>query len=101
MTERVAIPIRVYRGRPDPVHQPRLTASNDVQAAAWSRDKRVRVFRRQLVYRGWPHLPPVEKGIDVALAVDLISWKPSGNAVPAERPGAAPPGQDSRQPDGR
>lgn len=28
--------------------------------------------RRQLAYRGWPKVPPVEKGIDVKLAVDLI-----------------------------
>jgi uncharacterized LabA/DUF88 family protein len=28
--------------------------------------------RRMLNYRGWPGLPPTEKGIDVAIAVDLI-----------------------------
>jgi hypothetical protein len=64
--------VRVYRGRPDPGHQARLTASNDAQAAKWARDKRVQVIRRQLVYRDWPRLPPVEKGIDVAVAVDLL-----------------------------
>lgn len=30
------------------------------------------MIRRQLNYRGWPNMPPQEKGIDVALAVDLI-----------------------------
>jgi hypothetical protein len=67
-----AVDIRVYRGRPDPDYQARLTASNDAQAARWSRDPRVQVMRRQLVYRDWPKLPPVEKGIDVAVAVDLM-----------------------------
>jgi hypothetical protein len=30
------------------------------------------VVRRQLVYRDWPNRAPVEKGIDVAVAVDLM-----------------------------
>jgi uncharacterized LabA/DUF88 family protein len=68
----VAAAIRVYRGRPDPNHQPRVTAANDAQKARWERDRRVQVIRRQLNYRGWPDLPPQEKGIDVAIAVDLM-----------------------------
>jgi hypothetical protein len=64
--------IGVYRGRPDPEFQPTLTAANDAQANWWMRDRRVQVIRRQLNYRGWPGVPPQEKGIDVKLAVDLI-----------------------------
>jgi uncharacterized LabA/DUF88 family protein len=67
-----ALAIRVYRGRPDPNHQPMPTAANDAQAAQWARDRRVQVIRRQLNYRNWPTMPPQEKGIDVALAVDMI-----------------------------
>ncbi len=67
-----AAAIRVYRGRPDPNHQPKVTAANDAQASQWTRDRRVQVVRRQLNYRGWPQLPPQEKGIDVAIAVDLM-----------------------------
>jgi uncharacterized LabA/DUF88 family protein len=67
-----AAAIRVYRGRPDPNHQPTVTASNDAQASAWTRDQRVQVIRRQLNYRDWPQLRPQEKGIDVAIAVDLM-----------------------------
>ncbi|WP_433232566.1 NYN domain-containing protein [Actinomadura formosensis] len=48
------------------------TSANDAQAAQWSRDPRVHVVRRQLNYRGWPDDPPREKGIDVAIAVDLM-----------------------------
>jgi len=64
--------VRVYRGRPDPNHQARVAASNDAQAAQWTRDPRVHMTRRMLNYRGWPASPPTEKGIDVAIAVDLI-----------------------------
>ncbi|MGH3196987.1 MAG: NYN domain-containing protein [Streptosporangiaceae bacterium] len=68
----VAAAIRVYRGRPDPNHQPVVTASNDAQASQWTRDSRVHIVRRQLNYRNWPNVPPQEKGIDVAIAVDLM-----------------------------
>lgn len=64
--------IRVYRGRPDPNHQRLPAAANDAQASQWSRDPRVQMIRRQLNYRDWPTRPPREKGIDVALAVDLM-----------------------------
>jgi uncharacterized LabA/DUF88 family protein len=64
--------IRVYRGRPDPNHQPVVTASNDAQASQWTRDSRVHMTRRQLNYRGWPGTSPQEKGIDVAIAVDMM-----------------------------
>jgi hypothetical protein len=62
----------VFRGRPNPNRQPVPAAANDAQTAAWERDPRVTVLRRDLNYRGWPQLPPQEKGVDVALAVDLI-----------------------------
>jgi hypothetical protein len=64
--------VYVYRGRPNPGHHRRATAANDAQKAAWERDGRVRVTRRDLNYRGWPDAPPREKGIDVALAVDFV-----------------------------
>jgi hypothetical protein len=65
--------IGVYRGRPSPQRQPVPTAANDAQMAHWTRDRRVQVIRRQLDYRGWPNVPPQEKGISVRLGVDLIS----------------------------
>jgi hypothetical protein len=69
----VAASIRVYRGRPDPRHQSRVAASIDAQASEWTRDRRVTMVRRMLNYRGWPRLPEQEKGIDVAIAVDLMT----------------------------
>lgn len=40
----------VYRGRPVPEYQPKSASANDVQAAAWSEDRRVHVIRRDLKY---------------------------------------------------
>ncbi|MGV9395676.1 NYN domain-containing protein [Streptomyces collinus] len=64
--------VRVFRGRPNPARDPVPTAANDAQTSAWERDPRVTVTRRDLNYRGWPDHPPREKGVDVALAIDLV-----------------------------
>lgn len=65
--------VRVYRGRPNSAHQPIAAAANDRQADEWSRSPSVTVVRRPLRYpRSWPAEPAVEKGIDVALAVDIV-----------------------------
>jgi hypothetical protein len=67
-----AAAIHVFRGQPQVQHEPVPAAANEAQAALWTRDPRVRMFRRQLNYREWPDRPPVEKGIDVAIAIDLV-----------------------------
>jgi len=69
--------VRVYRGRPNPQHQPVLAGYNDRQTSAWIRDPRVTVLRRMLRYPrdyGQPGCVerPREKGVDVHLAVDLV-----------------------------
>ena len=64
--------MRVFRGRPNPQHHPTPTAANDAQTDAWERDSRVTVIRKDLNYRGWPEHPAREKGVDVALAIDLV-----------------------------
>ncbi len=66
------VSVRVFRGRPNPEHHPVPTAANDAQSAAWQRDPRATVARRDLNYRGWPDHPPREKGVDVALAINLV-----------------------------
>ncbi len=67
------VAVRIYRGRPNPAHQPTNAAASDAQAAAWQRDRRVKVIRRNLKYpRDWPDTPAREKGVDVALAVDFV-----------------------------
>lgn len=65
--------VRVYRGRPSPAHQPLAAAANDRQTATWQRNRIVTVVRRPLRYpNDWPLTPAIEKGIDVALAVDMV-----------------------------
>jgi hypothetical protein len=65
--------VRVYRGRPSPTHQAGAAAANDRQAATWERSGLVTVIRRPLRYpSNWPTVPATEKGIDVALAVDMV-----------------------------
>jgi uncharacterized LabA/DUF88 family protein len=65
--------VRIYRGRPGPDRQPGATAANDRQTAAWQHSSLVEVIRRPVRYPpDWPAAPATEKGIDVALAVDLV-----------------------------
>lgn len=67
--------VHVYRGRPVPAHQPRPASAFDLQAAAWKNDHRMKLVTRDLRYRFDQEDPELftaqEKGIDVALAVDL------------------------------
>lgn len=65
--------VRVYRGSPEPRRQPKAAAANDRQAEAWTWLGKTRVIRRPLRYpRKWPVEPAQEKGIDVAIAVDMV-----------------------------
>lgn len=70
--------MRVYRGPPDARLQPQANAANQAQTAwlaAYLRPDDLIVSRRPLRYpRGWPKASgsPQEKGVDVALAVDLL-----------------------------
>jgi uncharacterized LabA/DUF88 family protein len=63
--------VRVYRGLPHAVRDPRSFTAADRQISAWQRNERVAVVTRPLRYRG--SLPPEEKGIDVRLAVDFVA----------------------------
>ncbi len=71
--------VRVYRGLPDSRLQPESNAANQAQTAAWHRgcpqQGGLHVYRRPLRYPPkWPNGvgAPQEKGVDVALAVDLV-----------------------------
>jgi hypothetical protein len=68
--------VRVYRARPNPERQPGAARANDRQADMWERSDQVTVIRRNLQY---PHdYPAVEKGIDMAIAVDMIRLRMNG-----------------------
>lgn len=65
--------VRVYRGRPNPERQPGAARANDRQTSMWERSDRVTVIRRNLQYPyDYPASKATEKGIDVAIAVDMI-----------------------------
>jgi uncharacterized LabA/DUF88 family protein len=65
--------VRVYRGRPNPERQPGAARANDRQADMWERSDQVNVVRRNLQYPSdYPVSKATEKGIDVAIAVDMI-----------------------------
>lgn len=73
--------VRVYRGRPNPRKEPRLTSATDRQAMSWATGHgvvpQVIMKRRALWYPhdfGEPtcYEKPREKGIDVSLAIDVV-----------------------------
>lgn len=75
--------IRIYRGRPTQQHDARGYAAFQRQAARWGRNNKVRARFNDLRYPGdWGDpactTAPREKGIDVALAVDLVSMSYNG-----------------------
>lgn len=72
--------IRVYRGLPDATRDPRGNTASRAQNDAWRRrDPRVRVLTRPLRYpRGYPRSRPLEKGVDVLLAVDFVQLAAQG-----------------------
>jgi uncharacterized LabA/DUF88 family protein len=66
--------VRVYTGRPSNEKQRRAYQAFQARKAAWEQsDVDVQVFPRTLRYpENWPTEPAREKGVDVALAVDLV-----------------------------
>lgn len=66
--------VRVYRGQPDSEKDPRGYAANDRQCQAWRKLPKTTVVTRTLQYPlGWPREKAREKGIDVKLAIDIVS----------------------------
>ena len=73
--ERELQEVRVYRGRPDSLKDPKTYGANLRQSEAQVRAGRgkVKVLARTLRYPSdWPKTPAQEKGVDVALAVDFV-----------------------------
>jgi len=74
--------VRLYTGRPDANLQPKAHAANVRQCLAWEAAG-CYVFHRPLRYPfGWPNAGtgqrPEEKGIDVALALDIVRLAQDG-----------------------
>jgi hypothetical protein len=66
--------VRVYTGAPANAHQPVAYRAHMKQRSVWI-GAGVKVFPRTLRYPSdWPKSPAQEKGVDVALAVDLVRY---------------------------
>jgi len=66
--------VRVYTGRPDSTKEPKAYAANSKQSNAWEKSGAVIVARQLRYPQDWPHSHAEEKGVDVALAIDFISF---------------------------
>ena len=68
--------VRVYRGMPSPSLDPRSHGAWQRQVAAWKASGAVVVSQIMRYPHGWPRVTPQErpqeKGIDVALGVDVV-----------------------------
>lgn len=73
--------VQIHRGLPSQRYDPVGYAANRRQSAAWMKENPELVIPRlrPLRYpRDYPNEPAVEKGIDVALAVDSLEWTITG-----------------------
>jgi uncharacterized LabA/DUF88 family protein len=65
--------VRVYRGRPDATRDPQGYGAHMRQAAKWQANG-VEVIYHPLRYpQDWPRVKEEEKGIDVQIAIDLVT----------------------------
>ena len=65
--------VRVYTGRPDGSRDARTYAAHMRQSSAWAKQARVTQMYRPLRYPpNYPASPALQKGVDVALAVDVV-----------------------------
>ena len=70
--DRTLTGVRVYSGRPNPSKDSKTYGAHRRQVAAWEKQG-VTVKTRALKYHyDWPKSKASEKGVDVALAVDLV-----------------------------
>ena len=66
--------VHVFRGQPKLDREPRMHHVTSAQRAEWSRDSRVKLTFRPLKYPPmWPAEPAREKGIDVEVALALVT----------------------------
>lgn len=72
--------VRVYRGMPDGHRDPKGYAASSKQVDAWRQLPRVEVVTRPLRYPfGYPAEKPMEKGIDVQIALDFVLGATDGD----------------------
>lgn len=76
------IRVEVHRGLPSSKHDPVGYGATRAQSAAWIREDPAIIIPRLRPLRYDPmnptRLPPVEKGIDVELAINAVEWTVTG-----------------------
>lgn len=65
--------VRVYRGRPDATREPKTYGAHMRQCAAWEHDGAKVIYRPLRYPHDWPASPAEEKGIDVEIAIDMVT----------------------------
>jgi len=72
-TQRRLQQVRIYTGLPDSTKEPKTYAAHIKQCQSWKKEG-VEVITRMLRYpQDWPNSKAQQKGVDVALAVDLVA----------------------------
>jgi uncharacterized LabA/DUF88 family protein len=66
--------VRVYSGRPDSGKDAKTHAAHMKQCAAWTRTGATVITRPLRYPKDWPNSKAQEKGIDVTLAIDIITF---------------------------
>ncbi|MGD0856118.1 MAG: NYN domain-containing protein, partial [Dehalococcoidia bacterium] len=72
--KRILNEVRIYSGRPDPNKDPRTHAAHMRQCSAWERCGATVITRALRYPFDWPKTRAQEKGIDVAIAIDFVSF---------------------------
>lgn len=70
--------VRIYRGRPDSTKEPKTYGAHMRQCAAWDANGAVVVHRPLRYPHDWPASKPEEKGIDVQIAIDVVTMAIAG-----------------------
>jgi uncharacterized LabA/DUF88 family protein len=65
--------VRIYRGRPNSTKEPKTYGAHMRQCAAWEKAGAEVIFRPLRYPDDWPKSPPEEKGIDVQIAIDIVT----------------------------
>jgi uncharacterized LabA/DUF88 family protein len=71
--------VRIYRGRPESSKEPKTYGAHMRQCATWDAAGAVVVHRPLRYPHDWPASKPEEKGIDVQIAVDLMTMSIRGD----------------------
>jgi uncharacterized LabA/DUF88 family protein len=70
--ERVLKQVRIYSGAPSLSKEPRAHAAHRRQVAQWEKEGALPIIRPLRYPLDWPESRPIQKGVDVALAIDFV-----------------------------